>query len=136
MRSAAFSLQEPPPAPGRPAEQAAPRVTQPTQGAPEPTGASDPSPSGFGAILPLLLFIPLILLLVFSSRSQQKKQAAAIAALKKGDRVVTQSGIVGKLVEIGDRYAKVEVASGIKLEILKTGLLGKDSGEAAPTEKK
>jgi preprotein translocase subunit YajC len=90
-------------------------------------------------LFPLLLLLPLFIIMFWSSRSQQKKQAAALTALKKGDRVLTQSGLVGKLVEVGDRYAKVELAPGVKVEMLKTGLLGKDTGEAvaaAAAEKK
>jgi preprotein translocase subunit YajC len=82
-------------------------------------------------MFPILLLLPLLLLMFWSSRSQQKKQAATVAALKKGDRVLTQAGLVGKLVEVGDRYAKVEIAPGVKIEILKSGLLGKDSPETA-----
>jgi preprotein translocase subunit YajC len=82
-------------------------------------------------IFPLLLFVPLIFFLFLSSRSQQKKQQAAISALKKGDRVLTQSGLVGKLIELGDRYAKVEIAPGVKVDVLKSGLVGKDTPEAA-----
>lgn len=90
-----------------------------------------------GMLFPLLLLVPLLLMMFFSSRSQQKKQTAAIAALKKGDRVLTQSGMVGKLIEIGDRYAKLELAPGVKVDFLKTGLLGKDTAEnAAQIEKK
>jgi preprotein translocase subunit YajC len=90
-------------------------------------------------LFPLLLLLPLFLIMFWQSRSQQKKQAQALSALKKGDRVLTQSGLVGKLVEVGDRYAKVEVAPNVKIEMLKTGLLGKDTGDtvaAAPAEKK
>jgi preprotein translocase subunit YajC len=88
-------------------------------------------------MLPLLIVIPLVLMMLFSSRSQQKKQAQLIASLQKGDRVLTQGGFVGKLVEIGDRYAKVELAPGVKVEVLKSGLLGKDTTEtAAAVEKK
>jgi hypothetical protein len=47
-----------------------------------------------------------------------------------------QSGVIGKLVELGDRYAKLEVAPGMKIEVLKSGLLGKDSGEAATAAEK
>ena len=82
-------------------------------------------------LFPLLLLVPLLLLMFWSTRSQQKKQAAVIAGLKKGDRVLTQSGLVGKLIEIGDRYAKIEVAPGVKVELLKSGLLGKDTPETA-----
>ncbi len=82
-------------------------------------------------ILPLVLLVPVLLLMFFSSRSQQKKQAAAIAELKKGDRVLLQGGLVGKLVEIQERYAKVELAPGMKVDVLKSSLLGKDTPETA-----
>lgn len=88
-------------------------------------------------LFPLLLLVPLLLMMFFSTRSQQKKQAAALAALQKGDRVLTQSGLVGKLVEMGDRYAKVELAPGVKVDIIKTGVIGKDTPEnAAAVDKK
>ncbi len=82
-------------------------------------------------MLPLLLLVPFIFLLFWSSRSQQKKQQTAISQLKKGDRVLTNGGFAGKLVEIGDRFAKVELAPGVKVDVLKSSLLGKDSVETA-----
>jgi len=91
-----------------------------------------------GGPLPLLLMVvPLILLMVFTSRSQSKKQKKVLESLQKGDRVILQGGLVGKLVEIGDRLAKVELTPGYKVEVLKSGLLGKDDAEtAASLEKK
>jgi preprotein translocase subunit YajC len=145
VSSVAFSFQAVPPAPPRPqgpgqAAPAAPAAQQgaPQQGAPAEGGGPPPeAPGAFGVMLPLLLLVPLLLLMFFSTRSQQKKQAQAIAQLKKGDRVITQSGLVGKLLEVGDRYAKLELAPGVKVEILKSGLLGKDNPEtAAAAEKK
>jgi preprotein translocase subunit YajC len=93
---------------------------------------------GLGGMLPMLIMVvPLILLMVFTSRSNSKKQKKLLESLQKGDRVITQGGLVGKLVEIGDRYAKVELAPGMKVEFLKSGLLGKDDAEtAASLEKK
>ncbi|NLE86776.1 MAG: preprotein translocase subunit YajC [Myxococcales bacterium] len=87
--------------------------------------------------LPLLVFLPMILLMFWSSRSQQKRHQKALAELKKGDAVLTQSGLRGKLVEMGDRFAKVELAPGVKVDVLKSALLGKDNVEtAAQLEKK
>jgi preprotein translocase subunit YajC len=83
----------------------------------------------------LLMIAPLFLLMWWMSRSQQKRQEKALAELKKGDRVLTQSGLVGKLLELGDRYAKVEVAAGVKVEVLRTSLLGRDTGENQPEKK-
>jgi len=89
-------------------------------------------------MLPMLIMVvPLVLLMVFTSRSQAKKQTKLLSSLQKGDRVVTSGGVVGKLIELGDRYAKVEIAPGVKVDVLKSGLLGKDDAEtAASLEKK
>jgi preprotein translocase subunit YajC len=82
-------------------------------------------------MLPLLMLAPVLVMMFWSSRSQQKKQAKALAELKKGDWVLTQGGLRGKLVEMGDRFAKVEIAPGMKIEVLKSAVLGRDSAEAA-----
>lgn len=86
----------------------------------------------------LLMFVPIILFMFWQSRSQQKKQEALISSLKKGDRIVTQSGLVGKLLEVDTRYAKVELAPGVKVQVLRTSLVGRDGDEpqkAAASEK-
>jgi preprotein translocase subunit YajC len=135
---ALLSFQNVPPAPGRETSAntvapSAPPVDR-GAGAPAPHGAE----GGLGGMLPMLIMVvPLILLMVFTSRSNSKKQKKMLDSLQKGDRVITQGGLVGKLVEVGDRYAKVELAPGMKVEFLKSGLLGKDDAEtAASLEKK
>jgi preprotein translocase subunit YajC len=125
-------FQDLPPAPGQTDAASA------SQAQPAPDGEGVPTTGGgLGMLFPLLLLIPLLLMMFFSTRSQQKKQQAALADLKKGDRVLTQSGLVGKLIEMGDRYAKVELAPGVKVDFVKTGLIGKDTAEnAAAVDKK
>jgi preprotein translocase subunit YajC len=78
----------------------------------------------------LMLLLPMFAFLMWSQRSQSKKQAAAIAAIQKGDRVILHSGLIGKLVELGERTAKLEIASGVKVEVLKSAISGKDGGDA------
>jgi preprotein translocase subunit YajC len=125
-----FSLQNIPPAPGR-------QGSETQQSAPETPAAPPAKDPGIMGYLPLLLVAVMIPLLLFSQRSQSKKQAATLAALAKGDRVILQGGLVGKLIELGDRYAKVELSPGVKVDVLKTSLLGKDNPEtAAQAEKK
>jgi preprotein translocase subunit YajC len=88
---------------------------------------------GMGPLMPMLLMmVPLFLLMWWMGRSQQKRQEKALSVLKKGDKVITQGGFIGKLLEVGDRYAKVELAPGVKVELLKTSLLGKDTGDNQP----
>lgn len=134
---ALLSFQNVPPAPGREtsANTVAPSAPPVDHGASAPPRGSE---GALGGMLPMLIMVvPLILLMVFTSRSNSKKQKKMLDSLQKGDRVITQGGLVGKLVEVGDRYAKVEVAPGMKIEFLKSGLLGKDDAEtAASLEKK
>ena len=134
---ALLSFQNVPPAPGRETSASTVAPSAPAdKGA--PGAPSHGAEGGLGGMLPMLIMVvPLVLLMVFTSRSQSKKQKKVLESLQKGDRVITQGGLVGKLVEIGDRYAKVEVAPGMKVEFLKSGLLGKDDAEtAASLEKK
>jgi preprotein translocase subunit YajC len=82
------------------------------------------------------MVVPILLLLFFTSRSQQKKQAAVLANLKKGDRVLLQSGLIGRFVEVKDRYATIDLGSGVKVEVLKSSIAGQDSPEAAASVEK
>ncbi len=118
-------------APGQ-AQQAAP-ATQPGQ----PGAEGAPQDPGFfgGPGMMLLMFVPLILLLFWQSRSQQKKQEQTISSLKKGDRVVTQSGLVGRLLEVDSRYAKLELAPSVRVQVLRSSLAGRDAEDAAASTK-
>lgn len=110
------------------------------QQAPVAQGASEGAPAAAPGFLEgpgflALMFIPLILLLFWQSRSQQKKQEKAINELKKGDRVVTQSGLIGRLVEIDNRYAKLDLAPSVRIQVLRSSLTGRDTQDAAADSK-
>ncbi len=118
--------------PGTFAFQAVPETAPHT--ASQPGGSEAPGQAaptgGLGMLFPLLLFLPIILLLFWQSRSQQKKQEATLSSLKKGDRVITQSGLIGRLTSIEGRYAKLELLpAGTKVTMLKTSILGRDADE-------
>jgi preprotein translocase subunit YajC len=131
-----LSYQNVPPAPGR--ETTTSTTVAPAAPVKEAAPGAHAEGGGLTSMLPMLIMVvPLILLMVFTSRSNSKKQNKLLASLQKGDRVITTGGLVGKLVEMGDRYAKVELAPGMKVDVLKSGLLGKDDAEtAASLEKK
>jgi len=110
-------------------------TTLPSQ--PPPGSAPPAGPPGGGSttLLMMLLFVPLIAFMFFSSRSQQKKQKDMESKLKKGDRVVTQSGLIGKLVEpVEGRHARIEIAPGVKVQILRSSIAGLDAEEAAKSK--
>jgi len=87
----------------------------------------------FSSMSMLLVILAMVAYFWWSMRSQQKRQKALTESLQKGDRVVTQSGIIGKLAETGERTVKIEISSGVRIEVLKSAIVGKD---AADTEAK
>jgi preprotein translocase subunit YajC len=85
----------------------------------------------------MLLFILLpFLLLMLMNRSQTKKQKQIEASLKVGDRVITQSGLVGKLVDVGERQVKLEIAPGVNVQMLKGAITGPEGGDQKAAEAK
>lgn len=80
-------------------------------------GSSGPG-SSLGGFMPLLMmlviFVPFFLLM---SRRQKKEQSAR-SALKRGDKVMGNSGLIGELVEMDDRVAKVKIAPGVTVQMM------------------
>jgi len=69
-------------------------------------------------VLMMLLIVPFL----FMSFRRQKKEQEARGKLKKGDTVLTQSGLIGELVDISDREAKVKIAPGTTVRVVASGL--------------
>jgi preprotein translocase subunit YajC len=51
---------------------------------------------------------------------RMKEHQNAIAAVKKGDEIVTGGGIRGKVTKVTDDEAEVEIAQGIKIRVVKS----------------
>ena len=92
------------------------------------------SSSGLGGLLggsPMVQFLPLILIFVLfyflMIRPQQeaaKKLKAQLAAVKKGDRVLTAGGIVGLITKSreGAPEIEVEIAQGVRVTVMRDTL--------------
>ena len=83
-------------------------------------------------LLPLLILVPFFLL---SSR-RQKKEETARSQLKKGDKIVSNAGLVGELVELDAKYAKVKLAPGITVQMLANTVSPLPADEPAPSKSK
>ena len=55
-----------------------------------------------------------------------------IDAVKRGDQVVTAGGIVGKVTKVDERMVEVEIATGVKVRVIKATLTDVDTGAAKP----
>ncbi|MFD0864143.1 preprotein translocase subunit YajC [Sungkyunkwania multivorans] len=59
---------------------------------------------GFQGMLPfLLMFVVIIFFMVIPAQRRQKKEKNFINSLKKGDRVITKSGMHAKVLEVNDK---------------------------------
>ena len=76
--------------------------------------AGDP----FMALLPLVLFaVVFYFLLIRPQAKRQKEHRKMIEALAKGDEVITMGGMAGRIADLGENFALVEVADGMKVKI-------------------
>ncbi|MEJ7693966.1 preprotein translocase subunit YajC [Daejeonella sp.] len=76
-----------------------------------------------GQFLPMLLII--VVFYFFMIRPQMKKakdHKKYVEELKKGDKVITTSGIHGKIVDVNDATFLVEVDSGTKIRFEKSSI--------------
>jgi preprotein translocase subunit YajC len=87
--------------------------------------AAGAAPNGLGALInsPLVPMVGLVLIFYFLMiRPQQtaiKTHKAKIAAVKKGDSVVTGGGLVGKVTKVDDEQVEIEIATGVKVKAIK-----------------
>ena len=62
----------------------------------------------------------LLLLMIRPQQRRVKEHQAAIAAVKKGDDVITGGGIRGRVTKVSDDEAEVEIAQGVKVRVVKS----------------
>jgi preprotein translocase subunit YajC len=78
--------------------------------------------SAFTSFIPLILIFAIMYFLLI--RPQQKKakdHKAMVAAVRRGDQVVTQGGIIGKVAKVRDDHEiDVEIAKGVKVRVVKS----------------
>ena len=76
----------------------------------------------FAQFLPLILIFAIMYFLLI--RPQQKKvreHQAMVAALRRGDQVITQGGLIGKVTKVkDDSEVEVEVASGVTVRVVRS----------------
>jgi preprotein translocase subunit YajC len=83
---------------------------------------------GAGGAAAFAQFVPLILifgimyfLLIRPQQKKMKDHQAMVAALRRGDQVVTAGGIRGKVTKVlDDADVEVEIADGVKVRVVKS----------------
>ncbi len=90
-----------------------------------PADPSGGGPSPFSMLLPLVGMLAIFyFLLIRPQQKRQKELQKMIGALKKGDRVVTASGLYGSIAGLRDDVVVVEIADGVKVEMMRNAVTG------------
>ncbi|EEE38878.1 preprotein translocase, YajC subunit [Rhodobacteraceae bacterium KLH11] len=73
--------------------------------------------------LPLILIFGIMYFLLIRPQQKKVKQhQAMVEAVRRGDQVVTQGGLIGKVSKVkeGENEIEVELAEGVKVRVVKS----------------
>ena len=78
--------------------------------------------SAIAQFLPLILIFAIMYFLLIRPQQQKVKQhKAMVEALRRGDQVVTQGGLIGKVSKVKDEgELEVELAEGVRVRVVKS----------------
>ncbi|SLN16183.1 preprotein translocase subunit YajC [Roseovarius gaetbuli] len=76
----------------------------------------------FGQFIPLILiFAIMYFLLIRPQQKKLKEHKAMVDALRRGDQVVTQGGLIGKVHKVkDDNEVEVELSEGVKVRVVRS----------------
>lgn len=82
------------------------------------TAGQAPQPSPFMSLLPLVLIFAVFWFLIIRPQTKRAKQhREMVAALKAGDEIVTQGGLLGRVVAVNDAFLTVEIANQVQVRV-------------------
>lgn len=89
--------------------------------------------NAFMTFLPLILiFAVFYFLLIRPQQKKAKEHKQMLDNLKKGDRVITQGGIYGKVSQIEDQVITLEIADKVKVKVARGYVAGLSSSDTVP----
>jgi preprotein translocase subunit YajC len=98
------------------------------------SASSSSSSSSIAGLTPILMMLVIIVPFWFMMSRRTKKESQARASLKKGDRVMTTAGLIGELVEMDERIAKVKISPATTVQIVANTLSPYVEVERGPTK--
>jgi preprotein translocase subunit YajC len=79
----------------------------------------DPGAGGFNLIM-LIIFIGVFWFLIFRPQmKRQKEHRSLVESLSKGDEVVTNGGVLGKITDVGEAFVTVEISGNTSVKVQK-----------------
>lgn len=80
-------------------------------------------PNALMQMLPLvLIFVVFYFLLIRPQAKRAKEHKAMVEAMQKGDEVLTNGGIAGRITKVGETYVGLEIAENVEISIQKNAV--------------
>jgi len=110
------------------------------QDPPTGDGGADPAGGGGGGpswLLPMVLVGAIFwFVLIRPERQQRKRREVLLAALEKGDKVMTNGGLYGTVAQVQGDVVTLQVADGVRLRFTRQAIQGKVVEEKAKDKSK
>jgi preprotein translocase subunit YajC len=91
-----------------------------------PTATGD---AGFSSLLTgqlpfiVVMFAVMYFVMIRPQMKKAKEHKAMIDALSKGDEVVTQGGLLGKVSKVGESFVSIELAAGVEVQMQRSAVV-------------
>ena len=80
---------------------------------------------GLGAFIPLILmFVIFYFLLIRPQQKRAKQRKETLSSLRKGDNVVTNGGIHGRITGLTDKIVTLEIADKVRVKVSRSAIAG------------
>lgn len=81
--------------------------------------------AGLGSLIPIvLIFAIMYFLMIRPQQKKMKQHQEMVSALKRGDQVITQGGVKGKIIKVGeDNEVQVEIAEGVRIRVVQSTIV-------------
>jgi preprotein translocase subunit YajC len=70
-----------------------------------------------GLLFPILLFVVFYFFLIRPQQKKAREHRTMVQALAKGDEVLTNGGVLGRITRLDDQFIALEVAEGLEIKV-------------------
>ena len=70
----------------------------------------------------VFMFVAMYFLIIRPQMKRSKEQKQMVAALQKGDEVVTSGGTLGRIAKVGDQFVNLEIAPNVEMTVQKSSI--------------
>jgi len=94
-------------------------------------------PSALEMFIPFIFIFVIFYFLIIRPQAKRQKEAQKfINELKRGDEVITASGILGKIDGMTDQVVTLEIADGVKIKVVRSQISSSQKALTAQPEGK